>query len=369
VRPLCNRLANAELALGTGHAGLWYDKLCGLWSEKWTLEASGDGASKKLEWIETVTKNPIGSEELLEEAVLRVIRLVLAKGGTFGVFTCESRFVTGLGRSHPAENGFVWHPTLGVPYLPGSSVKGMLRSWVRQEADPRPSNDEILRVFGGRGAVGQVDVLDALPVSPVQLEADVMTPHYAGWTPADPPADWRSPVPIPFLVTAMGTRFLFAVLPRSAIARDLADTARSWLVEALKLAGAGAKTSTGYGRFRFEEKETSRWKKLVEGTRNAEAQSAQRAEAMKTPEGRWQLALEGKSERDILELVRVHLSKEPLPDPAERRAFARAVAATGLPALWRKGSKQERETQVGEAKLKERARLVGAAAGDVEAKK
>jgi CRISPR-associated protein Cmr6 len=365
VRPLYDRLASAKLDLGTGHAGLWYDKLCDRWDTRWTLAVSGDGDSKKLEWIETVTKNPIGSKEMVEEAVLRVIRLVLAKGGTFGVFTSESRFVTGLGRSHPVENGFVWHPTLGVPYLPGSSVKGMLRSWAEREAEPRPSNGDIAKVFGGPGAIGEVDVLDALPLSPVQLDADVMTPHYAGWTPEAPPADWCGPVPIPFLVTAMGTSFLFAVVPRSPMARDVAETVRSWLVEALEAAGAGAKTSIGYGRFRLSEEGTSKWKKRIEDVRVAEAESARRADAMKTPEGRWQIALEGKSERDILELVRVHLSKEQLSDSMERRAFARAVAGTGLPALWRKGNKRERETQVGGAKLKERARFVDAeAAGD-----
>ena len=147
------------------------------------------------------------------------------------------------------------------------------------------------------------------------------------------------------------------------MAADIVETVRCWLGEALEIGGAGAKTSVGYGRFRFSEVETSRWRNPIEEARAAEAESAA-AEAIKTSEGRWQLALQGKSERDILGLVRVHLLKDPLSERTERRAFARAVAGTGLPALWRKGDKRERETQVGGAKLKERAKLVAAEAGD-----
>jgi len=45
----------------------------------------------------------------------------------------------------------------------------------------------------------------------------------------------------------------------------------------------------------------------------------------------------------------------PVSDPAGRRALARAVAATGLRELWRKGRKRDSATRVGSAKLKERA--------------
>src|ERR1035441_6966625 len=70
------------------------------------------------------------------------------------------------GRSHPVENGFVWHPTLGVPYLPGSSIKGLIG---------QPDRENVL---GSKTRVGRVICLDAVPTCPVRLEADVMTPHY-----------------------------------------------------------------------------------------------------------------------------------------------------------------------------------------------
>jgi len=39
-----------------------------------------------------------------------------------------SPFVTGLGNEHPLENGFAFINPYGLPYLPGSSVKGVVRS-------------------------------------------------------------------------------------------------------------------------------------------------------------------------------------------------------------------------------------------------
>ena len=169
------------------------------------------GGNPKLNWIKTVAGKSIGQTNLIEEASLRLARLAERRGGRWLLFTAESRFATGLGRSHPVENGFAWHPTLGTLYLSGSSVKGMVRAWARGEGVEKETID---RILGKQEEVGSISFMDALPVGPVQLEADVMTPHYAGWDANDPPGDWRSPTPIPFLATASETSFLFAIAPR-----------------------------------------------------------------------------------------------------------------------------------------------------------
>src|SRR4051812_10630297 len=77
-RPLNKRLSQASLERGTGHAGLWYDKFCDRWSGDWKLDIAGDGQSRKLEWIETVTKQPAGTADALEESTSRLLRLVIA---------------------------------------------------------------------------------------------------------------------------------------------------------------------------------------------------------------------------------------------------------------------------------------------------
>ena len=236
-----------------GHAGLWYDKFCSEWRDEgstWTLK------DRKGAWIETLTTGAVGRTAQIQESALRLAAMVDAGGGRWGIFTTDSRFVTGLGRSHPVENGFAWHATLGTPYLPGSSVKGLVRAWAKLDADPPPDCEILARLLGGPGRAGSICILDAVPTTPVQLEADVMTPHYAGWTEKEPPGDWRSPVPIPFLVTAPETPFLFGLVPRRTVSADDLAAVSGWLRSALAWAGAGAKTAVGYGRFRQDAGKT-----------------------------------------------------------------------------------------------------------------
>lgn len=348
-----------------GNAGLWFDKFCNTWHIKdgsWKMSSGNGKSNPKLEWIRSLAGcGPIGTQNQIEEFALRSIRLIDRRGGRAAVFKTESRFVTGLGRNHPVENCFAWHPTLGAPYLPGSSVKGMVRSWAETNADPHPDEETLTRLFGEAGKASSICFLDAVPVARMQLEADVMTPHYAGWSENDPPGDWRSPNPIPFLTAAAGASFLFGFVPCRAVTDNDLNAVADWLRFALAHAGAGAKTAVGYGRFSHDDQQTRDWIQRPAAEARRRREERERQEAAKTPEGRWRLKMQGRSEAEILDLVRIHLEKEPLKDPDEQRAFARAVQSTGLPEQWREGRKQEPQTNIGKKKLKERARLLDAA--------
>ncbi len=253
--PLYRDAALAGTPPDNPHLGLWYDKFCDTWikdgQQRWSLRTpskqEGDpnkAANPKLAWIEKAACE-VGDKSRIEAQIARVTALVRARHGDFQFFQTEARLVTGTGRSHPTEIGFTWHPTLAVPYLPGSSVKGLIHAWaVAEEGD----TERVGRLFGAPNRAGCLCFLDALPTRPVHLQADVMTPHYGNWTNEDPPGDWRSPTPIPFLTTAADTPFLFAWMPRAgAQASDHALIA-DWLTQALAWAGAGAKTAVGYGR-------------------------------------------------------------------------------------------------------------------------
>jgi CRISPR-associated protein Cmr6 len=249
-----------------GNAGLWYDKFC----DRWQPDFAGlAGEDAKRQWVESLVhprgrdgvpdiakpRVKTGDAAQLAEHARRRRSLVEAQGGHVVEMRLDSRLVTGLGRRHPVENGFAWHHTLGVPYLAGSGVKGMLRAWTESMAPER-----VKTLFGPRPAagdlhVGDLIVLDALPVRPVSLVAEVMTPHSGSWNladpdapaPLEPPADWHSPNPLPFLAVEAGAVFQFALLPRTPAA-PLAEAA-GWLGEALSWLGAGAKTAIGFGRF------------------------------------------------------------------------------------------------------------------------
>ncbi len=353
-----------------GHAGLWFDKFCNRWcrdGDAWTMKddragtdrEDGEGGNPKLEWIRTLVDGRVGTQEQIDEYAMRIVRMVERRGGLVEVFRTEARFVTGLGRSHPVENGFAWHPTLGTPCLPGSSVKGMVRAWAKADVDLGPGAEETRkRLLGAPGRVGHLCFLDAVPTAPVRLDADVMTPHFANWSEDDPPGDWRSPTPIPFLATAKDTCFLFGVVPVQPLHDGDLPTIEAWLRDALAWAGAGAKTAVGYGRFRRDDEETTRWNRRVGEEDRRRVAERERQEAMRTPEGRWGLALRGRSEAEVLDLVRRHLGKEPLADTRERRAFARAVRSTDFVGHWRGGRTQNPQTNVGKRKLKERVRLL-----------
>lgn len=250
------RCSHPKLA-PNGNAGLWYDKFCDRWEGDWR-KGLGDGG--KLAWIRTVLNGEIGDRALLQETVERRNALILATGGKALIFRTKGPFVTGLGRSHPVENGFAWNHSLGTPYLPGSSMKGMVRSWATtwgQWPSEEAKVDTVNRIFGPpsekSNSVGSVIFLDALPTKPMRLKAEVMTPHYGPYYQGNkPPADWYSPIPIPFLTVDSSQEFLFSLIPRRPDHKlDEVDCTRveEWLVQALKYIGAGAKTATGYGRF------------------------------------------------------------------------------------------------------------------------
>lgn len=356
-----------EVKLGAyGHRGLWFDKFCGRWRQegnRWTLKSEqGADDNPKEEGLQSIADGPAGEPQQIVAATRRLTAMVSATGGRFEVCRTEGRFVTGLGRPHPVENGFAWHPTLGTPYLPGSSVKGLVRAWAELSEEPK---DQIARLLGSSAdaSAGTICFLDAIPVEPVKLEVDVLTPHYAGWSPSKPPGDWSSPVPVPFLVTAADQRFVFSIIPRGGrtspeIAADL-DLVRSWLIEALAWEGAGAKTAVGYGRFVADGSRTAKLNEKIRAQTNLRG----REEALRSPAGRWRVLVEEWSEEQLLRGILYNLEKNRLGDPAERRAFAAAVAEVRGDWLvqWRRGKPNHKATKTGDKKLKQRAGLIGAA--------
>ena len=246
---------------------MWFDKFCNKWGDDWrTVE--------KFEWINKLAGKEIGNSHQIKESTRRLMRLAKTLDGRAWIYTTEFRFVTGMGRSHPVENGFAWHQTLGTPFLAGSSVKGMVKAWAEAERVPKR---EWERSLGSPKAVGGIRFLDAVPTHPVRLEIDVMTPHFAGWDLQNPPGDWRSPKPIPFLTTAAETRFLFCVVPTSAVQDDDLDVVSNWLQEALAWAGAGAKTAVGYGRMKRGEDEREAEREISEQEERARKEKEQAA--------------------------------------------------------------------------------------------
>ena len=209
--------------------------------------------------------------------------------------TATAPFTTGLGNEHPLENGFAFLNPYGLPYLPGSGIKGVLRQAARELASGEWgdaqgwSEESILALFGNDPATepqlrGALNFWDVIPqIKGDSLAVDVMTPHQGHYyqSKVDPktgdsanPHDSGQPIPINFLTVPPGSDFRFHVQCDLARlrhhAQDLAENAR-WqalltaaLHHAFEWLGFGAKTAVGYGAMETREQRAQQKKRAAE---------------------------------------------------------------------------------------------------------
>ena len=177
--------------------------------------------------------------------------------------TVDWRLIVGLGGEHVQETNMTLHHIYGIPYIPGSAVKGVLNHWWFQalqekkdfiddkgnvnktEAMKDSEYLDYIKTFGRQEQRGEVQFLDAYPEK-VQFATDIMNPHYPDYySGSKPPTDHQNPRPINFL-TVEKTIFRFAFLAQD---QTLLDKLKDRFQKALELKGIGAKTAVGYGYF------------------------------------------------------------------------------------------------------------------------
>jgi CRISPR-associated protein Cmr6 len=217
------------------------------------------------------------------------------------------RLVVGLGSGSVFETSLTLHHIFGIPYIPASALKGVVRSvsfweiaksqieknqnlnieefleeFQRKLYDDDISNSDTEEIiihkilFGTQEFKGLLIFLDSYPEINKEtnnfdiFELDVMTSHYQEYyTKTQTPGDWENPNPITFLTVKKGIPFEFNVLidkhrlqeieknkiiPKNVIEKlknyqELKSKVKRWLELALKEFGVGAKTRLGYGIF------------------------------------------------------------------------------------------------------------------------
>jgi len=215
------------------------------------------------------------------------------------LFALEARavapFTTGLGNEHPLENGFAFLNPYGLPYLPGSGVKGVLRqaarelasgewgemhgwseekSYTLQAGRERIALSALDALFGLESGDGDTEHVrgaltfwDVIPqIKGDSLMVEIMTPHQSHYYQqkrdrkagnSDTPHDSGQPNPISFVTVPPGSGFVFHVQCDLAhlnrIAPELAAGGQ-WKAllavafeHAFQWLGFGAKTAVGYG--------------------------------------------------------------------------------------------------------------------------
>jgi len=190
------------------------------------------------------------------------------------------RFVTGLGGASVYDTNITLHHIYGIPYIPASTIKGVLRSFIITEkfgykddkedlvgAEDRAldedKNPNFVKIFGDQNKKGEVIFFDAFPTTAPKIAVDIMTPHYGEYygdvSNKKAPDDTQMPVPVPFLTVA-DTTFQFIIGSRKfKLDEPLWEfelnekkeklTLVKWLQAALEHHGIGAKTAVGYGYF------------------------------------------------------------------------------------------------------------------------
>ena len=258
----------------------------------------------KSKWLESFVKFASFNKNLYQQFIGRIFIMLkeLEKQNYkvfFYPFTSRSRLIIGLGSIHPLETSITLHHIFGIPYIPGSALKGVCRmvafwelaqnfgviederklqelqkKFYGELVDNNDKNKEILKyqlLFGAQNFKGLLLFLDAYPEISGDgklFDLDVMNVHYPKYYSGnEPPADWQNPNPIFFLTVKEGILFNFYVLfdeyrfnrlkkDKSELTSVLEDLnieneVKSLLKQALQNFGIGAKTSLGYGIFQI----------------------------------------------------------------------------------------------------------------------
>lgn len=246
----------------TAHAGLWIDKF---------LPHQEKGAGqKKADHFEQATHS--SASGIYKDFFGRWERSLTEAGTQSHKATVQGRLAIGLGGESVLETATSLHRTYGVPYIPGSALKGLAAHYARNRlGDTWKKNERAKGVdgklelnpytilFGDTDIAGYVTFYDALYVpgsskEDKPLALDVMTVHHQDYYSEKkdehgkflPPADWDSPTPVSFL-SATGSYLIALGGPEEWV-----DAAFEILACALREEGIGAKTSSGYGRMTID---------------------------------------------------------------------------------------------------------------------
>ncbi|MGE0529666.1 MAG: type III-B CRISPR module RAMP protein Cmr6 [Bdellovibrionales bacterium] len=190
------------------------------------------------------------------------------------------RWIIGLGNQTVLETGITLHHTYGIPYLPGSALKGMTQALVELELESNTQKtklDQLGQLLLSRGnsdarkcaieaifgtqnkagtqkKAGEIIFLDGIPSpdgDPPKLTVDIMTPHFSKYYSGQRanPLEVEDPTPIPFLVVNGGHYQITVAKRHPTVSNPLLELASELCVSALDEIGIGGKTAKGYGYF------------------------------------------------------------------------------------------------------------------------
>lgn len=197
--------------------------------------------------------------------------------------------VVGLGTTSASETSMTLHHIYGIPYIPGQTLKGIVRSYIiceffENDEEEAVKDDLFVRMFG-RGEIkdkdgkiydskqGVVIFFDAVPINGknINFTVDIMNNHHKRYYENNDLKllnDSENPNLVKMLVIN-GAEFAFRIAIKKKNndgkgsklyfkgdddgrikRKSLLESAVRYTQSALQFCGAGAKTAVGYGRFK-----------------------------------------------------------------------------------------------------------------------
>lgn len=210
---------------------------------------------------------------------LALFRSAFGQRAAMTIAQLEGRLAINLADSLIQNAGICLDRLFGLPFIPGSAVKGACRHAAFEElksaspegqprlfdlfravfgtADNDFKNGELVpfqRLLTGRAEnqKGAISFLPAYPVNEARVVVDLTNVHYPDYYRSGRTEDLSKerPQPNPFPAVEVGAQFAFCLV-QNGVDNDpsLLAAATRWLEAALTIGGLGAKTASGYGWF------------------------------------------------------------------------------------------------------------------------
>jgi CRISPR-associated protein Cmr6 len=215
---------------------------------------------------------------------LRLFRAAFGQRASICIGQLEGRLAINLADSLIQNAGICLDRLFGLPFIPGSAIKGVCRHAAFEElsqakgeeqqelfslfcgvfgtADNDFTNGELQRfrhLLNGRAEnqKGGVAFVPAYPVNEARIVVDLTNVHYPDYYRTGRVEDLANerPQPNPFPAVEAGAQFAFClVLNGVSNTPGLLESAARWLETAITVQGIGAKTASGYGWFSLQPK-------------------------------------------------------------------------------------------------------------------
>lgn len=233
-------------------------KNLGLILDKYIPQEAIQKSEGKSSWLKTLAPDSRIDDRLAESVYRRWLNTIQAMNAQHFSALTDWRVVVGLGGNTVLETDLTLHHLYGIPYIPGTALKGLTRAYATSEKDEGhlskkiEDDDEIIKhIFGSQERAGAIIFFDAMPINGnVAFDIDIMNAHYPDYYGQNKlPTNDQKPNPVTFL-TVTDTIFMFAIAPRRKEDEQYIGQVKEWLQSALEKYGVGGKTSAGYGYFK-----------------------------------------------------------------------------------------------------------------------